>query len=190
MKVKTCSKVRRVAFWGAVVAAAMVFGIIFVLTEQSPAQTSSLSLTVERRVTGDPGAGDLQGDNNASGASGSAVDDIQRPPALFEYLLSIAGVRKRAHTFEFFAFGLAVASAVLLWWGRPFDIRRRAILCGMVCACGSLFDQTHKLFVPGREFDAGDLAFDILGYGSAMLLVFAARMLVKKKGAILVRGHR
>ena len=31
-----------------------------------------------------------------------------------------------------------------------------------ISACASLFDQTHKLFVPGREFDASDLVFDVL----------------------------
>ncbi|MFR9006422.1 MAG: VanZ family protein [Collinsella aerofaciens] len=36
----------------------------------------------------------------------------------------------------------------------------------------SLFDQTHKLFVPGREFDASDLVFDVLGYGVGIVLMF------------------
>ena len=51
--------------------------------------------------------------------------------------------------------------------------------CGL-CVLASLFDQTHKLFVPGREFDAGDLLFDLLGYSTAIAFVLLARMALKR----------
>ena len=55
-------------------------------------------------------------------------------------------------------------------------MRARVLAAAGVCALASLFDQTHKIFVPGREFDAGDLLFDFAGYALAMLLVFGGAM--------------
>ena len=43
----------------------------------------------------------------------------------------------------------------------------------------SLFDQTHKMFVLGREFDACDLGFDALGYLAAIALAIGIVMLVR-----------
>ena len=44
---------------------------------------------------------------------------------------------------------------------------------------GSLFDQTHKLFVPVRHFDWKDLPFDAFGYLAAVVVVFAAYGMAK-----------
>lgn len=43
-------KVRYAAFWASVVAALIAFGVIFVLTEQTPVQTCGLSNAVQDRV--------------------------------------------------------------------------------------------------------------------------------------------
>lgn len=47
------------------------------------------------------------------------------------------------------------------------------------CMAGSLFDQTHKLFVPVRHFDWKDLPFDAFGYLAAVVVVFAAYGMAK-----------
>lgn len=51
-----------------------------------------------------------------------------------------------------------------------------------ICPAYSLFDQIHKLFVPGREFDAMDLGFDAMGYMAACALVFCIASLLHRKG--------
>lgn len=59
-----------------------------------------------------------------------------------------------------------------------------ALLASAACALAFLFDQTHKLFVPGREFDAGDLLFDLLGYAASAALVFLAYGVMKRVSAV------
>ena len=46
-----------------------------------------------------------------------------------------------------------------------------------ICAGFSLFDQCHRLFVPGRHFDPFDLAMDALGYGVAVVVVMGVERL-------------
>lgn len=87
-------------------------------------------------------------------------------------MLSYTSVRIWAHTVEFLALGIPVSLALVFWWGRPRWLLLRASLAFLICVFASLFDQTHKLFVPGREFDAGDLLFDLLGYSIAIGLSF------------------
>lgn len=180
-------KVRYAAFWASVAAALIVFGVIFVLTEQTPVQTCDLSNVVQDRVSSGV-SHDYQHDVLAdeTTAAGSA-DDTCGLAAVVDRLLSVAGIRKWAYTAEFFAFGFPVAVASLLWWGRPVLVRSRMLACGALCALGSFFDQAHKLFVPGREFDAGDLLFDMLGYGLAMIAVFSFAALVR---SVLMRRER
>lgn len=77
-------------------------------------------------------------------------------------------VRKVVHTVEFFPVGLSMALTALAWGDTgPTSRRRRpgvaAAVIGLCFAC-SLGDQVHKAFVPGREFDALDMAFDAAGY--------------------------
>lgn len=93
-------------------------------------------------------------------------------------MLSYASVRIWAHTVEFLALGIPVSLALVFWWGRPRGLLLRASLAFLICVFASLFDQTHKLFVPGREFDAGDLLFDLLGYSIAMGLSFIVSRLL------------
>ena len=47
----------------------------------------------------------------------------------------------------------------------------------IVCFACSLGDQIHKMFVPGREFDALDMCFDAAGYvlGALIARAIAAR---------------
>lgn len=86
-------------------------------------------------------------------------------------MLSYASVRKWAHTVEFPSLGIPVSFAFVFWWGRSRGWLTRAPLVFLICFFASLFDQTHKLFVPGREFDAGGLLFDLLGYCVAITLI-------------------
>ncbi len=173
-------KVRYAAFWASAVAALIVFGVIFVLTEQTPVQTCDLSNAVQDHVSSGV-AHDYQDDVLADEATAAvSTADTCGLATVVDRLLSVAGIRKWAHTAEFFAFGFPVAVASLLWWGRPKQDRLRLAMCGALCVLGSLFDQTHKLFVPGREFDAGDLLFDMFGYGLAILLVFSFVVLMRR----------
>ena len=96
----------------------------------------------------------------------------------FNSLFRVASIRKWAHTAEFFFFALPVAIASILWWGRPYSRLSRFVVCLAICVCASLFDQTHKLFVPGREFDVTDLKFDVLGFVSAVVMVLALSLVV------------
>lgn len=168
--------IRKITFWVAVAAAVAVFIAIFALTEQNPSDTTALSASVSDAIVSRQvdavGAGATDASSGASAAGEGAAGPI-------EAMLAIGNVRKWAHTAEFFAFGAPVALASALWWGRPRGARARVLAAG-VCALASLFDQTHKIFVPGREFDAGDLLFDLLGYCTAIALVSLASMALKR----------
>lgn len=169
--------IRKITFWVAVAAAAAVLIAIFVLTEQSPGDTMTLSTSVSDAIVFRPadavGAG-------APGASSGASAAREGAAGLIEAMLAIGNVRKWAHAAEFLAFGAPVALAFALWWGRPRGARARVLAAVGVCVLASLFDQTHKLFVPSREFDAGDLLFDLLGYCAAIALVSLACMVLKR----------
>ena len=84
------------------------------------------------------------------------------------------GIRRWAHAVEYGALGLFVALAAKSAMGQ------RTIAPGMaalaICAGFSLFDQCHRLFVPGRHFDPFDLAMDALGYGAAVAAVGVERL--------------
>ena len=88
------------------------------------------------------------------------------------------GVRHWAHTAEFWLLGLFVSLSAY------FALRPRLLVAGgvsfAVCVAFSLFDQTHKLFVPGRHFDGFDLAMDALGYGLVIAIVFTIGWILKK----------
>lgn len=161
---------RKTMFWISVALAIGVFSIIFVLTEQTSVQTSVLSSAVNEAVVAhhDNGMGD--GAEASSSAGPTASLGVISDPGTA--LLSYASVRKWAHTVEFLALGIPVSLAFVFWWGRPRGLLSRVPLAFLLCVFASLFDQTHKLFVPGREFDAGDLLFDFLGYSIAIGLSF------------------
>lgn len=174
---------RKTLFWISVALAIGVFSIIFVLTEQTPVQTSALSSAVNEAVVAhhDNGMGDGAAASPNAGSSASSGFFSE----LGTSLLSYASVRKWAHTVEFLALGIPVSLAFIFWWGKPRGLLSRVPLAFLLCVFASLFDQTHKLFVPGREFDAGDLLFDLLGYSIAII---ASTMAVKAIRLMRTRG--
>jgi VanZ family protein len=62
------------------------------------------------------------------------------------------------------------AVAALLWAG--FGGRHAALICAMVLLLGAL-DETHQLFVPGRDPDLHDLYADGLGAVATLLFLEA-----------------
>lgn len=87
--------------------------------------------------------------------------------------------RKVVHTVEFFPVGLLMA---LTAYNLPHAQRcsRTKVLAAVIVICFacSLGDQVHKMFVPGREFDALDMCFDAVGYvlGALIGRVIATRL--------------
>ncbi len=67
-------------------------------------------------------------------------------------------MRKLAHTAEYFLLGASACYFFSRWQ------KRYAWSALALSAAFSLFDQTSKLLVPGREFDPTDFPFDIAGY--------------------------
>lgn len=169
--------IRKITFWVAVAAAAVVFIAIFVLTEQGPGETTALSASVSDAIASRPVDAGVAGAQGASSGASAAGEGAAGP---IEAMLAIGNVRKWAHAAEFFAFGAPVTLASALWWGRPRGAHARVLAAAGVCVFASLFDQTHKIFVPGREFDAGDLLFDLLGYCAAIVLVSLACMALRR----------
>ena len=135
---------------------------IFLLTEQTPEQTSSLSGMAARLIA--DGVASLEA---AVARIGS--DALSEASAW----LQAAGVRRWAHTAEFFAVGLFSSLTSLAVFGRSRRLAPLAIGSLAFSIACSLFDQTHKLFVLGREFDAQDLLFDAFGYVAAVAIIFA-----------------
>lgn len=86
-----------------------------------------------------------------------------------------AHLRKIAHTIEYFALGLAVRIALrkIKWYW-----------CAGICFLISFVDQIVKFFLPTREFDVVDMAYDATGYLFAMVVacgVFVLRDYIRKK---------
>lgn len=128
--------------------------VIFILTEQTPEETTHLSSSVAY-----------------------AVSDLLSNVGVFlqsdDLLLLSRLLRRLAHTVEFFVVGFFVAVTVLLWLKERVGLAKSRNYALGICIGLSLFDQTHKLFVIGREFDVIDLIFDAAGYLSALFLVLA-----------------
>lgn len=162
------SRFRRVAWVLCLVGAVVAFAVTFALTEQTPEQTTALSSSVERTVvpSASPGA-------TIGGGGGVA-----------SALLSVANVRRWAHVPEFFVQGLFLFGAAALWpvaHGRRLPrLRVRLAMVLLACAACSLFDQVHKAFVPGREFDVCDLPFDAAGYLLALAVVAVTAAVVRR----------
>ena len=167
-------------------AAAAVFGVlatavavaIFVLTEQPPEVTSAESGWVDAFLLR---------------LFGGATWLYDPDTGLW---LGI-GIRHWAHTVEFGLLGVFVALAVH-FAGRAKaakpakaqaagEMRRRSNLLReggislAICVAYSLFDQCHKLFVPGRHWDTFDLVMDAGGYLVAIALVLLACRLAPRR---------
>ena len=127
---------------------------VFFLTEQTPEDTTQLSSFVAHNLY------------NLLSFMG-----ITLPLDSLSVLNKV--LRRLAHTVEFFVVGFFVASVVLC-------VKSRNVILG-ICVGLSLFDQTHKLFVVGREFDVLDLFFDAAGYLLALLVVFAINHAIRQR---------
>lgn len=163
----------------------LVFGAmtIYYLTEQSVADTSSLSSSADSLA--EYGAYLVQ-----SGQLPAFEDDPIKWTAAHILLLSVKfsahglSVRQQAHVVEFALLGGVIALNVLAWMSGWAHRRSRFgrirvwrtwlmyALSLLVCALCSYADQYHKLYVPGRHFDNLDLILDALGYISSVTCVF------------------
>lgn len=160
------------------VGAFAIFAVTFALTEQTPEETMALSDGVEAGIVSASGVGSGGGTLGSSG----------RATGVAEALFSVANVRAWAHVPEFFLQGFFLFGAAALWPhavgidGEEAGRKRHYGIALLACAGCSLFDQVHKVFVPGREFDARDLLFDALGYLLALAVVLALSAIMRAVG--------
>lgn len=152
------------------------FVVTFALTEQTPQETTALSRSVEQIMVNST---ESEKEDFAPTLDAKASDDGAE--SMVSLMLSVANVRRWAHVSEFFVQGMFLFGVALLWPGENKHHRCgrgayvRVGIALSVCMVCSLFDQVHKMFVPGREFDPLDFPFDALGYMTALLLVFSMR---------------
>lgn len=191
---------RRAAWLFCVVCAVAAFVGIFALTLQTPEQTTALSQAAERHVTPITSTSPSTGTTGASlgGGSASPVGIRQTVRNLLKRaaakLLSYANIRAWAHVPEFFVQGLLLFGVAALWPPRDeretpakhlraryrIPLQGRLAIALALCVACSLFDQIHKVFVPGREFDPRDLLFDATGYLLALAVVAFAAGVAKR----------
>lgn len=88
-------------------------------------------------------------------------------------------MRKVAHTAEFLPVGILAALCALAWFSDKWPHRKLVVGAILFCVACSFADQTHKFFVPGREFDYRDLACDVIGYLIGIAVVFAIVRIIK-----------
>lgn len=148
----------RLTFWRVVTLALVIVaaGAIFALTVQSPQGTMDLSIGFSTAVARMFGAG-------------AAPDQFL--------------VRKFGHAIEFFGLGCAISLCTIAWTSDTMRWQDRMAVAAAICVGNSLFDQTHKLFVAGREFDFLDLPFDVAGYSLSIVAVFGLWLLVRRCSA-------
>lgn len=134
------------------------------------------------RAASAPAADAVHEEAPAQAYAQTAVPRTPGPLALYVR----ENVRRLAHVAEFASVGLFSALTAVLWLGirrRPeaaWGTRRLIAVTLLFCVASSLFDQTHKLFVPGRHFDVLDLTFDAAGYLMGVVAVFGVRALVRR----------
>ena len=179
------ARAKHIVGWISVVLLVVTLASIWMLTEQSVEQTSSLSESTAHVVEGQSAsvrpetAGETQA-GDAVGDAGSATATVHPDPLAPVRLWMGANIRRVAHTVEFFFVGL-FASATVACLGECLPCARfRYVFALLFCAVCSVGDQVHKIFVPGRHFDMIDLGFDAAGYVTAMLLVLLVSVLVQR----------
>lgn len=171
--------------WISVVLLVVTLTSIWMLTEQSVEQTSSLSESTARVVEGQSAsiqpetAGETRA-GDAAGDVGSAATVAHPDPLAPVRMWMGTNIRRVAHTVEFFFVGLFASPAVVCLDKRVSPTRLRCMPVLAFCAVCSVGDQVHKIFVPGRHFDVVDLGFDAAGYVTAMLLVLLAAVLIQR----------
>lgn len=139
---------RRIAF--ALIPAVAVGAAIFMLTRQDAKGSGDLAWRVEQmlmRIVPPTGKGSM-GEPTWAGLT----------------------IRRLAHIAEFGALGMCVAIAVTLAMGRS---PQAFALAAGICLAASVADEVHKIFVPMRHFDAGDLILDAIGYLLGIAVVYA-----------------
>lgn len=149
---------KRIALLGLTIS----FFAVFVLTEQTPEDTAHLSSFVTYGIS------ELLSIVGFSLQS----DDL--------FVLNKL-LRRLAHTIEFFIVGTFASVTVLLWFKERLELPRCRNIALGICIALSLFDQTHKLFVVGREFDVIDLIFDAAGYLLALFFIEAVYRALSEK---------
>lgn len=143
MKVPFC--VKKAVAW---LPAILVVLAIYVLTCQSPEQTSYLSMGVQEAV-----------------ASAVSNAGIERKTVVKQWWYNYTNFRRLAHIVEYLVLGISV--------GIPVNSNKRnPILSGLlICFIVSLSDQILKEILPTREFDFKDLFIDFVGYTIGVLTV-------------------
>ncbi len=96
------------------------------------------------------------------------LSSLSKPPLHPQFLFG----DKLFHTVEYILFGCLAARAFKNARVSTFKMHFSiwALLCGLIYG---LSDEFHQLFVPGRQADINDVAFDVLG-------TFLGVMLIKK----------
>lgn len=179
------ARAKHIVGWISIVLLVVTLTSIWMLTEQSVEQTSSLSestahvvegqsASVQPETAGETQAGDAAGD--AGSTATAAHPDLLAPVRIWMG----TNIRRVAHTVEFFFVGLFASTTVACLGEYLPCARFRYVFALLFCAVCSVGDQVHKIFVPGRHFDMIDLGFDAAGYVTAMLLVLLAAVLVQR----------
>lgn len=156
---------RSVAKWLALAGLVAALAAIYTLTEQSSRDTMALTESTVHGVAAIAGG--------AAGGAGQAAQDLSG---------WVGPARRAAHVVEYLVVGALSALTAVLWLGERLLPRVLVALTLGFCFVASLLDQTHRLFVPGREFDAFDLALDAAGYLAAAGAVLLAWRLSRRRG--------
>lgn len=97
-------------------------------------------------------------------------------PVKYEMPMSLYVERKGAHVFEFFLLALLAWNALSAF----FPKEKKDFLLSIVAMSSLLYaflDETHQLFVPGREGRLADTLYD----GSGIMLAIAAILFLTRK---------
>lgn len=179
------ARAKHIVGWISVVLLVVTLASIWMLTEQSVEQTSSLSESTAHVVEGQSAslqpetAGETQA-GDAAGDADSATTAAHPDPLAPVRIWMGTNIRRVAHTVEFFFVGLFASLAAVCLDKRVSPARLRCVPVLAFCAVCSIGDQVHKIFVPGRHFDVIDLGFDAAGYVTAMLLMLLAAALARR----------
>lgn len=157
------------ARWTSMAITVLIAVLIFLLTDQSTSESAKLTMVTSDMI--------MQAVEEISPSSityyanglGFYPQGIKVVPLGFSI-----GYRQLAHAIEFFILGISMTITVVLWLFEA-GIQKKAslkaaLLSTAICFAYSILDQTHRLVVPGREFDAFDLILDAIGYCCAILL--------------------